>query len=79
MNSFPFRGVIERPFQIDSISPVANPNGGPGDWYQYVISQGPGSENAIRGQRCGSLVEVNAQLLEMVEQLNQRFGKLKKK
>jgi hypothetical protein len=78
MSSFALSGLIEIPFQIDSITPIPNPNGGTGSWHQYVISQGPNAANAIRGQRSGSMAEVNAHLLDMVEQLNVRFGKLKK-
>ncbi len=74
MKGFSFKGLIESPFQIDSIVPVANPNGGPEAWHQYVISQGPGGGNPISGQQCGSRAEVHQRLLTMVEQLNQRFG-----
>jgi hypothetical protein len=79
MSGYPFHGLIETPFKIDSISPMASPDGAPGNWYEYVISQGPNSENQIRGRRSGTLSEVNSELLRMVEQLNERCGKLKKK
>lgn len=74
-----FLGMVETPFQIDSIAPIPNPNGGSTEWYQYVISQGPNAANAIRGRRRGNPDEVNAQLRDMVERLNERFGKVKSK
>lgn len=73
------QAVLETSFQIDSIDPIADPNGGNAPWFRYVISQGPHSDNAITGTRAGSLVEVNMQLKDMVERLNERCGKLAKK
>ncbi len=66
-------------FQVQSISPIDSPLGGSDKWYCYVISQGPNGENAITGQRSGSLDEVNEQLKQMVQRLNERLGKLKAK
>lgn len=71
----PFQTVLETPFRVDSISPVAPPSGTQGDWYRYVIMQGPNADNAITGMRAGSLNEINRHLAEMVDQLNERFGK----
>jgi hypothetical protein len=79
MSAEPAPAVLETSFQIDSIVPIANPNGGPDPWYRYVISQGPHSDNAITGTRSGNLLEVNLQLKEMVDRLNERCGKLAKK
>jgi hypothetical protein len=79
MSSEPAPAVLETSFQIDSIVPIANPEGSAGPWYRYVISQGPNSDNAITGTRSGNLAEVNLQVKEMVERLNERCGKLAKK
>lgn len=73
------QSVLETQFHIDSIEPMSDPTGGSEAWYRYVISQGPNASNVIRGQRCGKLTDVNLQLLEMVERLNERCGKLQKK
>jgi hypothetical protein len=79
MSTEPAHAVLETSFQIDSIVPVASPDGGSEPWYRYVISQGPNSDNAITGTRSGNLAEANLQLREMVERLNERCGKLAKK
>jgi hypothetical protein len=79
MNEQPLSRVLETSFQIDSIVPVSDPTGGPDPWYRYVISQGPGAANAIVGTRPGTLANVNAQLLQMVDQLNDRFGRTQQK
>jgi hypothetical protein len=71
--------VLETAFHLDSIAPVADPTGGNAMWYRYVITQGPNAENTITGTKSGSLNEVNIQLREMVERLNERFGKLQSK
>jgi hypothetical protein len=72
-------GMLETAFQLHSVVPVADANRESGDCYRYVISQGTNMDNAITGIRYGSLVDVHAQLREMVERLNERFGKSKKK
>ena len=63
-------------YRIDSVVPVADPSGGSGEWFRYVITLGPLDDNAIVGTRSGALAEVNAQLDEMVRRLNERLGKL---
>jgi hypothetical protein len=67
---------LEMPFQLTSISQVAAPAGCDGTWQQYLISQG---SNIITGMRCGTHVEVSALVNEMVERLNERFGKQRAK
>ena len=76
MSAHPSDAILETSFHIDSIDPIADPNGGSTTWFRYVISQGPHSDNAITGTRSGSLLEVNSQLNDMVERLNERCGKL---
>jgi hypothetical protein len=73
------QGMLETAFQLNSVVPVADANRQSGDCYRYVISQGTNMENAITGIRYGSLADVHHQLREMVERLNERFGKTKKK
>ena len=75
----PLTRVLETSFQIDSIVPVSDPTGGPEQWYRYVISQGSSAANAITGTRPGPLANVNTQLLLMVNQLNERFGRMQQK
>lgn len=70
---------VETSFRLDSLEPVADPFGGSETWFRYVISQGGNSENVITGTRCGSPLEINRQLQEMVARLNERCGKLAKK
>lgn len=70
---------LESAFHLDSVSPVKDPTGGDAPWFRYVISQGPNAENTITGTKSGSLNEVHVQLREMVERLNERFGKLQAK
>jgi len=77
-NNLP-HGLLETAFHLDSIAPVADPTGGNASWFRYVISQGPNAENTITGTKSGSLTEVNIQLRDMVERLNERFGKLQSK
>jgi hypothetical protein len=67
---------IETGFHLDSVDAVADPTGGNGSWFRYVISQGVRSENAIIGTKSGSRAEVQMQLHQMVTRLNERFGKL---
>jgi len=64
--------VVEIPFRLDSISPIADPQGGEAIWHRYVITQG---ENTITGLRPGSRTEVGLQVEQMIERLNERFGK----
>jgi hypothetical protein len=71
--------VLESAFHLDSVSPVPDPTGGDATWFRYVISQGPSADNAITGTKSGSLNEVHIQLREMVDRLNERFGKLQSK
>ena len=68
--------LVETPFQVDSIVPVAAPTGSDGDWYCYVIGQGT---NKITGMRSGSRAELDATLQLMVDKLNERAGKLRAK
>ena len=75
----PPAAVLEMSFHLDSIAPVADPTGGSASWFRYVISQGPNGDNAITGTKSGSLSEVSIQLQQMVERLNERFGKLQAK
>lgn len=70
---------LESAFHLDSVSPVPDPTGGDTPWFRYVISQGPNAENTITGTKSGSLNDVHVQLREMVERLNERFGKLQSK
>jgi hypothetical protein len=70
-----WHGVLEMSFQLDSVTPVADPTGGSATWYRYVISQGANHDNVITGAKSGSLAEVTVQLREMVDRLNERFGK----
>jgi len=79
MDTQPPQAVIESLFRVDSIEPVADPNGGSAQWYRYIISQGANTHNAITGTRCGSFDEISWQLNEMVEKLNERWGKLQQK
>jgi|JRYD01.1.fsa_nt_gb hypothetical protein len=71
--------LLETSFQVDSIDPIPDPNGGSAPWYRYVISQGANHDNAITGTRSGTLNEVTLQLNEMVARLNERCGKLASK
>ncbi len=71
--------LLETSFQVDSIDPIPDPNGGSATWFRYVISQGANRDNAITGTRSGSRNEVQAQLQEMVARLNERCGKLASK
>jgi hypothetical protein len=66
-------------YRIDSVVPVADPSGGSGEWFRYVIALGPLDENSIVGTRSGALADVNAQLDDMVRRLNERLGKLQAK
>ena len=77
--SFP-TGMLESAFQLDSVVPAGSPGAETVDCYRYVISQGgPHTDNAITGIRYGSLAEVNIQLRDMVDRLNERLGKQRKK
>jgi hypothetical protein len=75
--NFP-QGMLESAFQLISVVPITDPIKGSADCYRYVISQGPNTDNAITGIRYGSLSDVHTQLRDMVERLNERFGKKKK-
>lgn len=75
----PQDSFLESAFHLDSVSPVPDPTGGDAPWFRYVISQGPSAENTITGTKSGSLNEVHVQLREMVDKLNERFGKLQSK
>jgi hypothetical protein len=68
--------LSELPFLLDSIVPAAAPDGGDGMWHRYVIAQG---SNVITGLRCGTRLELDAQLQEMVDKLNERAGKQRAK
>ena len=70
---------METAFHLDSIAPTTDPTGGDASWFRYVISQGPNGENAITGTKSGSLADVRIQVLDMVNRLNERFGKLQAK
>lgn len=70
---------METAFHLDSVEPVADPNGGDAPWFRYTISQGPNNDNAVTGTKSGSHQEVHLQLAEMVRRLNERFGKLEAK
>jgi len=62
--------LSERSFSITSIEKVDPPTGMPdGEWYHYVISQGP---SKIDGKRPGTLKSVTAHVEEFVENLNLR-------
>lgn len=61
--------VLELPFQMDSISTVATPDGATGTWYGYVISQG---SNKIAGMRAGTQAEVTTHVHDLIERLNDR-------
>lgn len=68
---------LEVPFVLNSVTPVAAPEGSDGVWHRYVISQG---ENEITGLRAGTHAEVTRLVDEMIERLNERrIGKQKKK
>jgi hypothetical protein len=71
--------LLEISFQVDSIDPIPDPNGGSAPWFRYVISQGANRDNAITGTRSGSLNEVKSELHDMVARLNERCGKLANK
>ncbi|NJO13247.1 MAG: hypothetical protein HC872_07030 [Gammaproteobacteria bacterium] len=71
--------LIETGFHLDSVIPVADPTGGDGSWFRYVISQGVRGENTVTGTKSGSHAEVQVQLHQMVTRLNERFGKLQAK
>lgn len=64
--------ILEIPFQLESITPVAPPSGSDGLWHQYVISQG---SNMITGVRAGSRTEVGDALDQMIDRLNERRSK----
>lgn len=69
--------LLEVPFRLDSITPVAAPAGSEGIWHRYVISQGT---NEITGLRAGTQAEVTRLVDDMIERLNERrLGKNKKK
>ena len=69
--------LLEVPFRLDSISPVAAPAGSEGVWHRYVILQGT---NEITGLRAGTQAEVTRLVDDMIERLNERrLGKNKKK
>jgi hypothetical protein len=68
--------LLETAFHLDAVEPTPDPTGGNASWFRYTISQGPDRTNTISGAKPGSLNEVHLQLAEMVDHLNQRFGKL---
>jgi hypothetical protein len=74
MKTLETQPVIDMPFRLDSVTPVRGPDGDQGTWHRYVITQGHGV-NTISGMRSGTLAEINIQLQQMVERLNERFGK----
>ncbi len=61
--------VLEGPFKVDSIVPVAAPQGSEGVWHRYVITQG---SNRITGMRAGARADIAVVVDEMVERLNDR-------
>jgi hypothetical protein len=71
--------LIETMFHLDSVVPVADPNGRGTSWFRYVISQGSRSESTITGTKSGSRADVQLQLRETLIRLNERFGKLQGK
>ena len=73
------QSLLESQFQVESVLPIAAPEGAEGDWYRYVITQGNSGENAITGTRSGNLSDIHRQLADMVERLNERLGKLEAK
>jgi hypothetical protein len=70
------KGNVETLYRLDSVTPVAPPDGSDGTWYRYVIVQG---SNIITGQRSGTLPELNPVLEDMVARLNERAGKQRAK
>ena len=64
--------AFEIPFRLASITETTPPDGSEGIWHRYVIAQGA---NTITGMRSGTRVEISLQLENMVERLNERFGK----
>ncbi len=72
----PTQAILEAPFRLDSLVEVASPNGDEGTWYRYVIAQGGTDDvNTITGTRSGTRAEVGLLVQQMVERLNERFGK----
>jgi hypothetical protein len=72
----PAESLAEIPFRIDSISPAGAPEGSDGEWFRYVIVQGT---NKITGVRAGTSGEINVLVQQMVDGLNERFGKQRAK
>ena len=69
-------GALGHPFQLASISTADAPSGCVGaDWLIYRIAQG---ENVITGYRRGDLELGRAEVLRIVDGLNERRRTLKK-
>jgi hypothetical protein len=66
------QGAVEVLYRLDSVAPIAPPDGSDGTWHRYVIVQGA---NIISGLRRGTLAELNPILQDMVNRLNERAGK----
>lgn len=70
MSEQPAEEVFDRKFRVTSIEKSKPPEGmDGGDWYDYVISQGP---SQISGKRPGTLESVTEHAEEFVENLNRR-------
>jgi hypothetical protein len=76
LNDVVSTGTADHLYRLESVAPVAAPDGGKETWYRYVIVQGT---NTITGMRSGALSDLNPILLDMVERLNERAGKQRAK
>ena len=56
-------------YRLESLDPVATPQGSEGTWFRYVIAQG---SNLITGMHSGNKAQVDYAVREMVERLNER-------
>ena len=72
MNSSEPQHSVENSYRLESIEPVATPQGSEGSWFRYVIAQG---NNRIVGMRAEPLAILRPILDDMVNRLNERSGK----